>query len=174
MMPMRSFGRPSMNLRVTSRIASTRVACSPPIVKSLISIEPETSSTIMMSIPLASTCVRLLPSRGRASATMKMARLRKSSARRILPARAALDLPSPRRTVVEEKTSAAAGPRWPSKIGEQRKREQEQQQPRIGEGERRVLGPPVKQVQAGLLSRSASLLRAATRCRLWSPRSARI
>src|SRR5438874_1940561 len=56
--------RPSMNFRVTSRIASSRVARSPPIVKSLVSIDPDTSSTSIMSIPLASTWVRLLPSCG--------------------------------------------------------------------------------------------------------------
>ena len=65
-----------MNFRVTSRIASIRVAESPPTVKSFVNIEPETSSTTMMSMPLASTSVRLLPSCGRASARMKMASAR--------------------------------------------------------------------------------------------------
>src|SRR4026207_520541 len=51
MMPMRSFGRASMNFRVTSRIASTRVASWPPMVKSFVSIEPETSSPRLMTIP---------------------------------------------------------------------------------------------------------------------------
>ena len=102
-----------MNFRVTSRIASTRVASWPPIVKSFVNIEPETSSTSMMSIPLASICVRLLPSCGRASATTKKARARSSSVRRILPARAALCFPIARRLAVDEYVSAAAGPLLP-------------------------------------------------------------
>src|SRR5262245_57596932 len=113
MMPMRSFGRASMNFRVTSRIASTRVASWPPMVKSLVSIDPETSSTSMMSIPLASICVRLLPSCGRARATTKKAMARSSSARRILPIRAALCFPIARRVAVDEYVSAAAGPLFP-------------------------------------------------------------
>src|SRR5262249_20469127 len=113
MMPMRSFGRASMNFRVTSRIASTRVASWPPMVKSLVSIEPETSRTSMMSIPLASICVRLLPSCGRARATTKKAMARSKSARRILPTRAALCFPIARRLAVDEYVSAAAGPRLP-------------------------------------------------------------
>ena len=113
MMPIRSFGRPSINLRVTSRIASTRVASCPPMVKSFVSIEPETSSTSMMSIPLASIWVRLLPSCGRASAITKIASETSSSVRRIFPARAALRFPIARRLAVDEYVSAAAGPRFP-------------------------------------------------------------
>src|SRR6266487_7127102 len=115
MIPIRSFGRPSMNFLVTSRIASSRVASSPPIVKSFVSIDPETSSTSMMSIPLASIWVRLLPSCGRASPTTKIASEASSSARRIFPARAALCFPIARRLAVDEYVSAAAGPRFPRK-----------------------------------------------------------
>src|SRR5712691_10278938 len=115
MMPMRSFGRPSINFRVTSRIASTRVASEPPIVKSFVNIDPETSSTSIMSIPLASTCVRLLPSCGRASPTMNTANVAKITARKIFPARLALSLPIACRAVVDEKVSAAASPRFPRK-----------------------------------------------------------
>src|SRR5256714_353904 len=113
MMPIRSLGRASMNLRVTSRIASIRVACSPPIVKSFVSIEPETSSASMISIPLASTWVRLLPSCGRAIATARNASATSRRARRNLPARAALLFPSERNANVEEKVNAAAGPLLP-------------------------------------------------------------
>src|SRR2546423_5637320 len=113
MMPIRSLGRASMNLRVTSRIASIRVAASPPIEKSFVSIDPETSSARMISIPLASTWVRLLPNCGRAIAMAKNARLRSRSARRNFPARAALLFPSERKTAVDEKVNAAAGPLLP-------------------------------------------------------------
>src|SRR4029077_16706263 len=75
--------------------------------------EPETSNTSMMSIPLASICVRLLPSCGRARATTKKARARSSNARRILPIRAALCFPIARRLAVDEYVNAAAGPRLP-------------------------------------------------------------
>jgi len=61
-------------------------------------------------MPLASICVRLLPSCGRARATTKKASVRKSSARRILPTRAALFFPIACRLAVDEKVSAAAGP----------------------------------------------------------------
>ena len=115
MMPIRSFGRASINLRVTSRIASTRVACSPPIVKSLVSIDPETSSTSMMSIPLASIWVRLLPSCGRASAKTKTANVASNSERRIFPARDALCFPISASGLVEEKSKAAIAPRFPRK-----------------------------------------------------------
>src|SRR5438552_9273048 len=114
-MPIRSLGLPSINLRVTSRIASTRVASCPPIVKSFVSMDPETSSTSMMSIPLALIWVRLLPSCGRASATTKAASESSSSVRRILPARAALCFPIALRLAVDEYVSAAAGPRFPRK-----------------------------------------------------------
>ena len=112
-MPMRSLGRASMNLRVTSRTASTRVASSPPIAKSFVSIDPDTSSTSIMSIPLASILVRLLPSWGRASATTKIAMAASSNVRRIFPARAALLFPMARRLAVDENVNAAAGPRFP-------------------------------------------------------------
>ena len=102
-----------MNFRVTSRIASIRVADSPPTLKSFVNIEAETSRARMMSMPLASTCVRLLPNCGRAIATAKKARLSSIKARRNFPARAALDFPIARRVVVEEKVSAAAGPLLP-------------------------------------------------------------
>ncbi len=67
----------------------------------------------MMSIPLASTWVRLLPSCGRASAITNIASEATNIARKILPARAALCLPIARRVDVDEKVSAAAGPRFP-------------------------------------------------------------
>src|SRR5688572_9470946 len=76
-------------------------------------MEPETSSTTMMSIPLASTCVRLFPSCGRAIAIVSNARLTSSIARRNLPARAALLFPSARNVAVDENVSAAAGPLLP-------------------------------------------------------------
>src|SRR5207244_5832668 len=112
-MPMRSLGRPSINLRVTSRTPSSRVASWPPIVKSFANIEFETSSTSMMSMPLASTWVRLLPSCGRASAMTKKASAAKTNARKNFPARAALCLPIARSVVVDEKVNAAAGPALP-------------------------------------------------------------
>ena len=83
---------------------------SPPIVKSLVSIEPETSSTSMMSIPLASTWVRVLPSCGRAIAMTKMARLtRHQRPQKFSRSRRAV-LPSARKIAVDEKVNAAAGP----------------------------------------------------------------
>src|SRR5262249_42217639 len=103
------------NLRVTSRIASTRVASCPLMVKSLVSIDPETSSVRIMSIPLASIWVRLLPSCGRASAITKIAIEASNRDRRIFPARAALRFPITRRLAVDEKVNAAAGPRFPRK-----------------------------------------------------------
>src|SRR5881394_229514 len=102
-----------MNLRVTSRIAWIRVADSPPILKSFVSIEADTSSASMISMPLASTWVRLLPSCGRAMPTANNARLNSIKARRNFPARAALVLPSARMVAVDEKVSAAAGPLLP-------------------------------------------------------------
>src|SRR2546423_8834123 len=102
-----------MNFRVTSRIASIRVADSPPTLKSFVSIDAETSSASMMSMPLASTWVRLLPSCGRAIAIANNARLASISARRNFPVRAALVLPSARKAVVDEKVNAAAGPLLP-------------------------------------------------------------
>src|SRR2546430_12112656 len=113
MIPIRSLGRASMNLRVTSRIASIRVACSPPIVKSFVSIEPETSSARIISIPLASTWVRLLPNCGRDIAMAKKATLTSIRARRNFPARAALLFPSERKDAVDENVRAAAGPLLP-------------------------------------------------------------
>ena len=104
-----------MNFRVTSRMASTRVASCPPMVKSFVSIDPETSSTSMISIPLASTWVRLLPSCGRASAMTKIASDASSSDRRIFPTRAALCSPMTRKADVDENVKAAAGPRFPRK-----------------------------------------------------------
>src|SRR6266571_7416822 len=115
MIPILSFGRPSMNFRVTSRMASPRVASCPPIVKSFVSIDPETSSTSMMSIPLASTCVRLLPSCGRARAMTKIASDASSRDRRIFPTRAALCFPMARNADVDENVNAAVGPRLPRK-----------------------------------------------------------
>jgi hypothetical protein len=44
---------------------------------------------------------------------MKIANVAKASARRSLPAREVLCLPIPRSVVVDEKVSAAAGPRFP-------------------------------------------------------------
>src|SRR2546423_288230 len=113
MMPIRSLGRPSMNFRVTSRIASMRVADSPPTLKSFVNIEAETSRASMMSIPLASIWVRVFPSCGRAIATAKNARLTSIKARRNLPARVALVLPSDCKAVVEENVRAAASPVLP-------------------------------------------------------------
>src|ERR1041385_229146 len=113
MIPLVSLGRPSMNFRVTSRIASIRVADSPPTLKSFVNIDAETSSARMMSMPLASTCVRLFPSCGRAIAIAKKATLSSIKARRNFPARAALDLPIACKAVVEENVSAAAGPLLP-------------------------------------------------------------
>src|SRR5262249_26381208 len=72
-------------------------------------------STSMMSIPLASTWVRLWPSCGRARAITKIANVAKINARRNFPARAALCLPIARKVDVDEKVSAAAGPRLPRK-----------------------------------------------------------
>src|SRR3954471_4358812 len=112
-MPMRSLGRPSINLRVTSRTASSRVASSPPIVKSLVSIEFETSRTSIMSMPLASTSVRLLPSCGRARATTNKASANSSKVRRNLPARETLLFPISCSNRVEENVTAAAEPRLP-------------------------------------------------------------
>ena len=79
----------------------------------MVNIEPETSSTTMMSIPLASTWVRLFPSCGRAMATAKSARLRRKMARRSFPARAALVFPSARKAAVDENVRAAPGPLFP-------------------------------------------------------------
>src|SRR6476646_996021 len=112
-MPIRSLGRASMKLRVTSRIASIRVAACPPILKSFVNIEAETSSASTISMPLASTCVRLFPHCGRARPTAKQAMLISTSARRKLPARAALVLPSARNVAVDENVRAAAGPLLP-------------------------------------------------------------
>src|SRR6266480_1808979 len=110
---LRLFGRASINFRVTSRTASNRVASSPPMVKSFASIEFETSSTSMMSMPLASTCVSDFPSCGRAMATMNAARASQISARKICPARLALLFPIARNGAVAEKTMAARGPNLP-------------------------------------------------------------
>ena len=75
----------------------------------------------MMSIPLASTWVRLLPSCGRARATIRSARLRRSSARRNLPAARGAGLSRARAaSLVDEKVNAAAGPRLSAQIGQQR------------------------------------------------------
>ena len=65
---MRSLGRASMKRWVISLMASTRLARSPPMEKSSVSMERDTSSAIMMSMPLASTCVNELLNCGRASA----------------------------------------------------------------------------------------------------------
>src|SRR4030095_6004397 len=111
--PIQSFGRASINFRVTSRTASRRVASSPPMVKSFASIEFETSSTSMMSMPLASTCVSDFPSCGRAMATINAARDSQISARKICPARLALLFPIARNGAVAEKTTAARGPNRP-------------------------------------------------------------
>src|SRR5207253_1449777 len=111
--PIRSFGRASMNLRVTSRTASNRVASSPPMVKSFTSIELETSSTSMMSIPLASTWVSDLPSCGLAIPTIKAARASQTKARKIRPARLVLLFPIARNGAVAENTIAARGPNLP-------------------------------------------------------------
>src|SRR6267378_39681 len=102
-----------MNLRVTSRTASRRVASSPPMVKSFVNIEPDTSSTSMMSIPLASTWDRLFPSCGRAIAMMKAASESQTRARRNRPARLALPFPIARKGEVPEKITAALGPILP-------------------------------------------------------------
>src|SRR3954462_8057895 len=112
-MPIRSLGRASMNFRVTSRIASIRVADSPPILKSFVNIDAETSSASMISIPLASTWVSVLPSWGRAIARANRARLSSSTARKNFPTRDALVLPSDCSAVVDENVNAAAGPRFP-------------------------------------------------------------
>ena len=102
-----------MNLRVTSRTASRRVASSPPMVKSFVNMEPETSSTSMISIPLASIWVKLFPSCGRAIAMIKAVRASQTRARRNRPARLALLFPIARNGEVAEKMTAALGPIFP-------------------------------------------------------------
>ena len=94
-------------------MASTRLARWPLMEKSSVSIEPETSRAIMMSMPLASTCVKELLNCGRANATTASARVRMSSASENAPARAERGRPSDWRIAVDEYITAGAPPGRP-------------------------------------------------------------
>ena len=114
-MPMRSLGRASMNLRVTSRIASMRVAWSPPTVKSLVSIEPR---NVEHEHDVDSACLHLREAfaelRTRQSDHEESQSEKKKRAQEF-PRAGGACFPSARRLTVEEKVSAAAGPLFPRK-----------------------------------------------------------
>jgi hypothetical protein len=105
--------RASMNRRVTSRMAPTRVARSPqPKILGqhrLGNVEHQ-HDVDPTGLDLGETCAELWT----AIAIPKNARPSRRRARKI-PARAALVFPSERRALVEEKVSAAAGPLFPRK-----------------------------------------------------------
>ncbi len=112
-MPMRSLGRASMKRWVISLMASTRFARLPPRVKSSVSMERETSSAIMMSIPLAWIWVIELLNCGRASARMPVVSAAASSAPENAPARAVRGLPRCAMAAVKEYTTEGAPPARP-------------------------------------------------------------
>ena len=112
-MPSRSLGRCSRNSSLTFLTTEIRLAGWLPIVKSSASIDPETSSNSMMSMPLASTWVIDLPFCGRASAMMSNANAQKNKPVRKLPARLCTRLPRDRSASVEEKTTVGEPPGCP-------------------------------------------------------------
>jgi len=124
---MRSFGRASMNFCVTSRIASTRVASWPPIVKSFVSIEPETSSTSMISIRSPQLREAFCRVRTRRATT------KKASVEAVAPAgfyrsRRALS-PIARRLRGRRIRERRSGPAFSAQPRKQRYRQQQEQQP---------------------------------------------
>ena len=71
------------------------------------------------------------------------------------------------------KSQRRCRPALAAEPGEHGNREQQQQKPGLGERLRGAACKPIKQVQASLLSQTASLLRATIGCRGWSRRNAR-
>ncbi len=77
-------------------------------------------------------------------------------------------LPEGPQSAGRRKSERGGGSALPAELGEQRNRQEEQEQPRMRKGQRRVCRQPITQVQVFLLSQNASLPRAAAGCpRSW-------
>jgi hypothetical protein len=101
------------------------------MVKSLINIEPETSSTSMMSMPLASTCVRLFPSRGRASPMMKQRQRQEQQRAQYLTRARGAALAEAAQHDRGREDERGSGSTLSAQVSDQRQEQEKQEQPRI-------------------------------------------
>src|SRR6516164_5908865 len=114
MRPMRSLGRPSMNLETTDLTTAMRLTRWLSTEKSSACIEPETSSPRTMSMPFTVTSVRLWVRCGRASATIMRAAATIGSNQTIPPIRLRVRRATSLARLISEYSTAATGPVDPS------------------------------------------------------------